>query len=177
MLRAVLWVRARGAPSPRACVPSRRWAVATLWCPALSRRRRCCCCCRCHWTQALGPATPVYLGEFGLVARAIMHEEEAAAWLRAVREAAEGSGMAWALWTYYTSPQGLVEGRRAAWSKRPGSLQRMRPPTAPAAHSRAQGGPRSGPLDPRKEPPSAPERRAALWTREEGSRCLHCMPR
>ena len=63
--------------------------------------------------QAIGPATPVYLGEFGLAAASIAQEEEAAAWLRAVREAAEAAHMAWALWTYFTSRQGLVEGHSA----------------------------------------------------------------
>ena len=63
--------------------------------------------------QAVGPATPVYLGEFGLAAASIAREEEAAAWLRTVREAAEAAHMAWALWTYFTSRQGLVEGQSA----------------------------------------------------------------
>ena len=63
--------------------------------------------------QAIGPTTPVYLGEFGLAAASIAQEEEAAAWLRAVREAAEAAHMAWALWTYFTSRQGLVEGHSA----------------------------------------------------------------
>ena len=68
--------------------------------------------------EAVGDATPLYMGEFGLAVHAIARERDAAAWLRAVREAAEGVGSGWALWTYFTSRQGLVDGGPAAGVER-----------------------------------------------------------
>lgn len=58
------------------------------------------------------PALPFYVGEFGLHVD-IAHPADAVEWLRTVRTFAQERGFAFALWTYFTSMQGVTESQSA----------------------------------------------------------------
>ena len=64
--------------------------------------------------RAAVPSTlPFYVGEFGLDVSSLHRKSDGAAWLRTVRAFAHERGFAYALWTYYTSPQGVVNASHA----------------------------------------------------------------
>ena len=64
--------------------------------------------------RALGPAIPVYLGEFGVNVDLIPHPEDGVSWLRHVRAICDARGFGWAVWTYYLT----VKGARISTSAR-----------------------------------------------------------
>ena len=58
---------------------------------------------------AIPAGVPIYVGEFGLNVP-YTPPQDGADWLLSVRAEAEARGMAWALWTYYMSDEGVVSG-------------------------------------------------------------------
>ncbi|MBV9077400.1 MAG: cellulase family glycosylhydrolase, partial [Methylobacteriaceae bacterium] len=75
------------------------------------------------WSAAQGHV-PIYVGEFGVYAKAAP-EPARLAWLRAVRESCEARGWGWALWG--SSPAfGLVEAGRRPWRFDAAALDALR---------------------------------------------------